>query len=393
MQALPNEPVHFAVDRQHQQQHQKPQEHPQEPEGQPGAAGQEDGETDGSDDSDYGSAGEGAAADAAGLGQLEADAEEGEDGQQQQQQEPPLQEAEQDEEGAEEVQQQLERIEGSPTEKQGQQRAAVLDEEDEEEAAEEEEDRREAAEKQRHAQEKEAQQQEERQSQQHESKTQAGAAGASPTPAAHPAPHRHRKPRCAVINNVPWHLDVAAGMAWAFQEAGCSVTTYIPQNAFGIQVGGWVGGSQPGSLQSTIAGHLQPSAACLRGSEPSSFTRCLLARLPCCLPVCLPAHYCLPAGCDVWLVQGQTPAGGLDPEACLQGVRWQQLLPSLLPPLPPLNTPTHPHPPTPRTGWQPGWLKPCMPHARHQLTSPLAPVLPCPALNSAVRRRHPHHLP
>ncbi|PRW45613.1 rab s geranylgeranyltransferase component A 2 [Chlorella sorokiniana] len=41
--------------------------------------------------------------------------------------------------------------------------------------------------------------------------------------------------RCAVINNVSTHLDVAAGLAWALQEAGCSVTCYLHHATQGIQ--------------------------------------------------------------------------------------------------------------------------------------------------------------
>ncbi|PSC76144.1 hypothetical protein C2E20_0744 [Micractinium conductrix] len=54
------------------------------------------------------------------------------------------------------------------------------------------------------------------------------------------------KPRCAVVNNRSWHLDVAAGLAWAFQAAGCEVTVYLPTGTFGLDdvMSGWFKGDR-----------------------------------------------------------------------------------------------------------------------------------------------------
>ncbi|KAL4425034.1 hypothetical protein ABPG77_001812 [Micractinium sp. CCAP 211/92] len=38
---------------------------------------------------------------------------------------------------------------------------------------------------------------------------------------------KRRQPRCAVYSGVRFHADVAAGLLWAFQEAGCTVTAYM----------------------------------------------------------------------------------------------------------------------------------------------------------------------
>ncbi|KAL4422298.1 hypothetical protein ABPG75_008495 [Micractinium tetrahymenae] len=40
---------------------------------------------------------------------------------------------------------------------------------------------------------------------------------------------------CAIYNGVRFHSDVAAGMAWAFQEAGCEVSTYFHPEMLGMQ--------------------------------------------------------------------------------------------------------------------------------------------------------------
>jgi hypothetical protein len=34
------------------------------------------------------------------------------------------------------------------------------------------------------------------------------------------APQLLQRQRCAVYNNVSWHMDVAGGIAWAFQVGG-----------------------------------------------------------------------------------------------------------------------------------------------------------------------------
>ncbi|KAL4422296.1 hypothetical protein ABPG75_008493 [Micractinium tetrahymenae] len=51
----------------------------------------------------------------------------------------------------------------------------------------------------------------------------AGVAAEQPTSRAVPA----QQQRCAIYNGARFHSDVAAGLAWAFQEAGCNVTMYV----------------------------------------------------------------------------------------------------------------------------------------------------------------------
>ena len=45
----------------------------------------------------------------------------------------------------------------------------------------------------------------------------------------------HKPLRCAALNPVGAHSDVAAGLVWAFQEAGCNMSSYII-NEFAIKV-------------------------------------------------------------------------------------------------------------------------------------------------------------
>ncbi|KAI7842453.1 hypothetical protein COHA_004092 [Chlorella ohadii] len=76
-------------------------------------------------------------------------------------------------------------------------------------------------------------QQQQQQQQQQTAATQG--AQQEPQQAPRPAQQQRRQLRCAVINNVSTHLDVAAGLAWALQEAGCSVTCYLHHATQGIQ--------------------------------------------------------------------------------------------------------------------------------------------------------------
>ncbi|KAL4425033.1 hypothetical protein ABPG77_001811 [Micractinium sp. CCAP 211/92] len=53
-----------------------------------------------------------------------------------------------------------------------------------------------------------------------------------------------RRQRCAIFNGVNFHLDVTAGLAWAFQEAGCDTNVYMHPSAHGLQeiIKGWLRG-------------------------------------------------------------------------------------------------------------------------------------------------------
>ncbi|KAL4422295.1 hypothetical protein ABPG75_008492 [Micractinium tetrahymenae] len=59
-----------------------------------------------------------------------------------------------------------------------------------------------------------------------------------------PEDHAGHRQRCAIFNGVNFHMDVTAGLAWAFQEAGCDTNVYMHQSAQGLQdvMEGWLRG-------------------------------------------------------------------------------------------------------------------------------------------------------